>query len=124
MFLFVTGVTIMRYSQRLVVLLLIATSLCITTTANSWKKKDRKKDKLKSQRDANLCTMEGNAGALHCVCVGGTPPINTTSAECWIFTGVSKDHSIWSLFATQPHITQLKFLVRPNGLFTFIPTKG
>ncbi|XP_044254376.1 connectin [Tribolium madens] len=113
----------MRCSQRLI-LLLIAMSVCMGATSNSWKKKERKREKVKSQRDANLCTMEGNAAALHCVCVGGSPPVNTTSAECWVFTGVSKDHNIWSLFATQPHITQLKFLVRPQGQFTFIPTKG
>ena len=110
----------MRCSQRLIVLL-IATSLCVSAASNTWKKKDKK---TKAQREAKLCTMEGNAAALHCVWVGGAPPVNTTSAECWIFTGVSKDHSIWSLFATQPHINQLKILVRPQGLFTFIPTKG
>lgn len=101
-------------------LLLIVAALC---TADSWRKKDRKKEKTK-QKDANLCTMEGNSAALHCVCIGGSPPHNTTSAECWVFTGVTKDHTIWSLFSTQPHITQLKFLVRPQGQFTFVPTKG
>lgn len=109
----------------LILLLITASLICTDAVSGRYRKeRERKKDKSKLQKDANLCTMQGNSAVLHCVCVGGSPPLNTTSAECWVFTGVTKDLSVWSLFATQPHITELKFLVRPQEQFTFVPTEG
>ncbi|KAF5294242.1 hypothetical protein FQR65_LT10828 [Abscondita terminalis] len=72
----------------------------------------------------NLCTIEGNAVPFHCFCSDGTTTTNATKAKCWVFNGLTPEHSLWTLFSTQPIITELNVLVTPMGELNFVPTKG
>ncbi|KAK5643394.1 hypothetical protein RI129_007239 [Pyrocoelia pectoralis] len=88
------------------------------------KEKERKKVvKLKIENN-NLCTIEGNSAPFHCFCSDGTSTTNATKAKCWVFSGLTPEHSLWTLFSTQPHIIELNVMVTPMGELSFIPTNG
>lgn len=101
--------------------------LCLTLSSDVWarnrKEKERKKDKSKYTMDTNLCNIEDNAAPMHCFC-NSQLRANASDAKCWIFTGLTEEHSLWSIFSTQPHIIELTITVRPGGQFTFVPTRG
>lgn len=101
--------------------------LCLTLSSDVWarnrKEKDRKKDKSKYTMDTNLCNIEDHAAPMHCFC-DTLLVANATNAKCWIFTGLTREHSLWSIFSTQPHIIDLTITVRPGGQFTFVPSRG
>lgn len=88
------------------------------------KEKERKKIPKLGAENNNLCTIEGNSAPFHCFCSDGTTTANATKAKCWVFNGLTPEHSLWTLFSTQPFITELNIMVTPNGELNFIPTKG
>ncbi|KAK9870072.1 hypothetical protein WA026_006167 [Henosepilachna vigintioctopunctata] len=71
-------------------------------------------ERLMNKTDINLCEIKGNSEHMHCVCSDGTSVFNKTRAECWIFSEISTDNSIWNLFSTQPWLRWLKLMVRPE----------
>lgn len=101
--------------------------LCLTLSSDVWarnrKTKERKKDKSKYTAETNLCTIEEYATPMHCFC-NSQILANATEAKCWIFTGLTQEHTMWSIFSTQPHVTELTITVRPGGQLSFVPTKG
>lgn len=112
-----------NFTKALCVTLLLFTSVL----AKYRKEKDRKKmpSKITGISDnTNLCTIEGNSVPFHCFCSDGTTTTNATKAKCWVFNGLTQEHSLWTLFSTQPLITELNIMVTPMGQLNFIPTKG
>lgn len=106
-----------------VTLVLLCFTLNTDVYARNRKEKDRKKDKSKFALETNICTIEDHQAPMHCFC--NTPDLgNASDAKCWIFTGLTPEHSLWSLFSTQPRIATMTITVRPGGQFTFVPTKG
>lgn len=105
--------------------LVLLAMICITTcyAEAKRKEKDRKREKEKFTLNVNLCNIEDNAAPMHCFCDTAGPG-NASDAKCWIFTGLTRDHSLWSLFSSQSKIHDLTITVRPGGQFTFVPTKG
>ncbi|XP_025832932.1 connectin [Agrilus planipennis] len=117
----------MKYSTRLIVVLYILASLsstCLSIKTRKAKEPKREKNNTHQVGFSNLCTIEDNTAAFRCFCHGGTAPGNVTNTECWIFGSLAKDHEVWFLFSSQPRLTELKIIVRPDGQLGFIPTKA
>ncbi|XP_031339828.1 connectin-like isoform X1 [Photinus pyralis] len=99
--------------------------LLLLTCALAKLKKERERKKvvkMKSESD-NLCTIVGTSAPFHCFCSDGSAS-NATKAKCWVFSGLTAEHSFWTLFSTQPFIRELNLMVTPMGQLNFLPTSG
>lgn len=111
-------------SPSVVVMMCIILMLLSSTSARITKNKHKKKMPKMGSDNKNLCSIEGNSVPFHCFCSDGSATTNATKAKCWVFNGLTQEHSFWNLFATQPLITDLNVMVTQVGKLGFIPTKG
>ncbi|KAJ8922772.1 hypothetical protein NQ315_007807, partial [Exocentrus adspersus] len=84
--------------------------------------KGRNKTKSKPSKPTNMCTMEpSELNSIRCVCTKEKFQ-RASSAECWIFGPVSKEHFIWELILkTQPYLSDLNLVASNQGYLKNIP---
>ena len=71
-------------------------------------------------RENNVCDVREDATSMFCMC-DSLSVDDATEAECFLFNETRRTDAIWSSFASQPHLRQLKFRLRPEGRLDFVP---
>ncbi|XP_018571351.1 connectin-like [Anoplophora glabripennis] len=84
--------------------------------------KGRNKPKNKIAKPKNLCSLEpSELNNIRCVCTR-EKFLRASSAECWIFGPVTKEHFIWELIVkTQPYLSDLNIVASNQGYLRDIP---
>ncbi|KAJ8951529.1 hypothetical protein NQ317_010602 [Molorchus minor] len=82
----------------------------------------RNKPKTKITKPKNMCTLEpSELNNIRCICTKEKFQ-GATSAECWIFGPVTREHFIWGLIVkTQPYLSDLNIVASNQGYLKLIP---
>ncbi|KAJ8941410.1 hypothetical protein NQ318_010156 [Aromia moschata] len=82
----------------------------------------RNKPKNKISKPKNMCTLEpSELNNIRCICTKEKLQ-GATSAECWIFGPINRDHFIWGLIVkTQPYLSDLNIVASNQGYLKTIP---
>lgn len=104
-------------------LIIIIAILCVGGASSKESViKGRNKSKNKIAKPKNLCSLEpSELNNIRCVCTREKFQ-RASSAECWIFGPVTKEHFIWELIVkTQPYLSDLNIVASNQGYLKDIP---
>ncbi|XP_008217372.1 connectin [Nasonia vitripennis] len=108
-----------RFLLLSVLLVLLAINLCESSTAKNRNRKKQQREK--EQKEINVCDIEQENTPLYCYC-NDNKLASAEDANCLIFNKLELSDPIWAHFNAQMYIRKLSFVVRSDGMITYVPT--
>ncbi|OXU23825.1 hypothetical protein TSAR_008351 [Trichomalopsis sarcophagae] len=108
-----------RFLLLSVLLVLSAINLCESSTVKNRNRKKQQREK--EQKEINVCDIEQENTPLYCYC-NDNKLASAEDANCLIFNKLELSDPIWAHFNAQMYIRKLSFVVRSDGMITYVPT--